>query len=60
MSSSSLRTALNDCGSGRYLSTGSSLGDESEGADASRVSMDVWTGSTDSSSSSYALLCAFQ
>jgi hypothetical protein len=45
MSSLSLRTALNDCGSGRYLSTGSSLGDESVGTDASRVSMTVWMGS---------------
>jgi hypothetical protein len=45
MSSSSLRTALNDCGSGRYLSTGSSLGNESVGTDASRLSMAVWMGS---------------
>ena len=41
MSSSSLRTALKDCGSGRYLSTESSRVDDTVVADASRVSMAV-------------------
>ncbi len=44
MSSSSFRTALKDCGSGRYLSTGLSLEDE---AVVPMVNMAVCMGSTD-------------